>query len=377
MTQRSSWEDEMTLDMTDLKRLRNEYEALLTQLFEREDEKTLFRISELSKELVMSRLGPDVLLDVHSTCLKKVTEGLDPAIAAPKNVFANEILLNGMVYYAMSFYSFVDMLEAEKKNLEHEVAEHKRAEEEVRRLNEELQVVNADLADLNQGMETMVAERTMSLMALTVADKVRNPAAIIGWTCRKIRERLDIPEKIKEALKDIIDESVKLECIVKDFETLLKSRQSIFRHEDINEIIMAALPIVKKRMEVKGIVLSKQLEEQPLRINVQRNLLRVALLHLLKNAIEATSEGGKITIATSRTNDYVTITISDAGTGIPEEYIDKIFDPFFSTKTGRFGMGLPLVKEIIQEHLGEIKVESEVGKGTTFRLIFPIRWLKR
>jgi signal transduction histidine kinase len=282
-----------------------------------------------------------------------------------------------MVYYAMSFYSFVDMLEAEKKNLEHEVAEHKRAEEEVRRLNEELQVVNADLADLNQGMETMVAERTMSLMALTVADKVRNPAAIIGWTCRKIRERLDIPEKIKEALKDIIDESVKLECIVKDFETLLRSRQSIFRHEDINEIIMAALPIVKKRMEVKGIVLSKQLEEQPLRINVQRNLLRVALLHLLRNAIEATSEGGKITIATSRTNDYVTITISDAGTGIPEEYIDKIFDPFFSTKTGRFGMGLPLVKEIIQEHLGEIKVESEVGKGTTFRLIFPIRWLKR
>lgn len=65
-----------------------------------------------------------------------------------------------------------------------------------------------------------------------------------------------------------------------------------------------------------------------------------------------------------------------SGHGIPEDVIDKIFEPFFSTKKYGFGMGLPLVKQIVSEHLGEIKVESELGKGTTFRLLFPFRWTK-
>jgi signal transduction histidine kinase len=63
--------------------------------------------------------------------------------------------------------------------------------------------------------------------------------------------------------------------------------------------------------------------------------------------------------------------------GISEEYIGRIFDPFFSTKLYRFGMGLSLVRQIVSEHLGEIKVQSEVGKGTTFTMIFPVRWIEK
>jgi len=253
----------------------------------------------------------------------------------------------------------------------------KQREEALQKAHDELQLTNSDLAELNQEIETIVAERTMSLMALTVADSVRNPAAVIGWTCRKVCERADFPEKMRELMRDIIDQSEKLERIVKNFETLLRSRQSVFRYEDVNEIVKSAISLEEKKIADKGIALSSRLIDQPLRINARRNLLRVALLHLLKNAVEATSEGGRITVETSGPNDLIGITISDTGTGIPREDIDKIFDPFFSTKKRRFGMGLPLVKQIAEEHLGKISVESEVGKGTTFNLIFPIRWTEK
>jgi signal transduction histidine kinase len=206
---------------------------------------------------------------------------------------------------------------------------------------------------------------------------VRNPAAVIGWTCKRILEKEKVPEKLGENLKDVIDESEKLESIVKDFEALLKSKQSMFRHEDINEIVKGVVSIVEKEADEKNIKLSVNLADHPLKINTQKNLLRAAIFHIIRNAIEATPEGGIITVTTSGNNEYVTLAISDTGAGIPEEDIGRIFDPFFSTKLFRFGMGLPLVKQIISEHLGEIEVESGHGKGTTFKLSFPVRWIEK
>ncbi len=235
--------------------------------------------------------------------------------------------------------------------------------------------INTDLSDMNQQLETLVAERTMSLMALTVADKVRNPASVIAWTCKRLLKKKDIPDELYESIQDIISESEKLETIVKDFEVLLKSRQSLFRFEDINEIVKAVLPIVEKEAAEKGLRISVNLWKQPLKVNVQKNLLRVAILHTLRNAIDATAEGGGITIATSGDRESVSITVSDTGTGISEADLERVFDPFFSTKRFKYGMGLPLVRQIVSEHLGEIKVESELGKGTTLKMIFPVRWM--
>jgi signal transduction histidine kinase len=240
-----------------------------------------------------------------------------------------------------------------------------------------IEAVNADLTELNQELETMVAERTMSLMALTVADRVRNPAAVIRWTCKRILEKEKVPEKLGENLKDVIDESEKLESIVKDFETLLKSKQSMFRYEDINEIVRSVISIVKKEAAEKNVNLSVNLVDYPLKINAQKNLLRAAIFHIIRNAIEATPREGIITITTATENEKVILIVSDTGSGIPEKDIERIFDPFFSTKPFRFGMGLPLVKQIISEHLGDIKVESKLGKGTTIKLIFPVRWIEK
>lgn len=240
-----------------------------------------------------------------------------------------------------------------------------------------IESINTDLTELNQELETLVAERTMSLMALTVADKVRNPAAVIGWSCKRMLQKEKFPEKIQEDLSSIIDECNRLESIVRDFELLLKSKQSMFKYEDLNDIVRNIIPVIEKEAKGKHLNISFNLSEQPLRINAQKNLLKIAIFHIIRNAIEATPEGGSISISSSGDAEKIILSISDTGVGIPEEDLQKIFDPFYSTKLYRFGMGLPLVKQIVSEHLGQIEVKSVLNKGTTFRLIFPVRWMEK
>lgn len=233
------------------------------------------------------------------------------------------------------------------------------------------------LEEFNLELETMVSERTMSLMALTVADRVRNPASTIGQICRRIMEKEPLSSGLRASVQNIAEETEKLEKIVSDFQNIFKSRQSHFTYEDINAIIKNSILIAQKEADEKGVSLMASLSEQPLKINAQRNLLGVAVSQLLRNAIEATSEGGNVQVFTMGNMEQVVVTVSDTGHGIPQENIEKIFNPFFSTRERRFGMGLALVKQIIMEHLGAITVESSAGKGTTFRMVFPVRWLDK
>jgi signal transduction histidine kinase len=246
----------------------------------------------------------------------------------------------------------------------------------VRILNDKKKIenINSEMTELNQELEEIVAERTMGLMALTVADKVRNPASVIGLVCRRVLKNKKQDESLSEELQDVIQECEKLQNVVGDFENLLKTRRSQFTYENLNDIVREVVPVIAEEAENKGVLISVHLFDKPLKMNIQKSLLRVAIFHVLRNAIDATPEGGLIRIATTIHDDYVVLTISDSGPGIHAEDIEIIFDIFYSTKRKGFGMGLPLVKQIVTEHLGEVRVESEVGKGTTFKMIFPSRW---
>jgi len=246
----------------------------------------------------------------------------------------------------------------------------------VRILNDKTKIenINSEMTELNQELEDIVAERTMGLMALTVADKIRNPAAVIGLVCRRVLKNKKQDESLSGELLDVIQECEKLQNVVGDFENLLKTRRSQFTYENLNDIAREVVQVIAEEAENKGVLMSVHLFDKPLKMNIQKSLLRVAIFHVLRNAIDATPEGGLIRLTTSIQDDCVILTISDSGPGIHAEDIEIIFDIFYSTKSKGFGMGLPLVKQIVTEHLGEVRVESEVGKGTTFKMIFPSRW---
>jgi len=239
---------------------------------------------------------------------------------------------------------------------------------------QQIEDINAALTSLNRELETLVAERTMALMGLTVADKIRNPVFLITCACRRILDKEKITPKVKEYIGEMIDECQKLESIVGDFESIFKSRKGLFKYEDISDVVREIVSVMGKEAANKGLAMPVNLPDSPLKINMQKNLLKTALFHIIRNAIEATPGGGSVKIYAAEEGDHILLMISDTGVGIDKEHLDKIFDPFFSTKKYGFGMGLPLVKQIVLEHFGQISVESEKGKGTVFRISFPIRW---
>jgi PAS domain S-box-containing protein len=259
-------------------------------------------------------------------------------------------------------------------SVQRDITERKKAEEEKERLMKEIELINADLTELNQELETIGAERTMSLMALTVADRIRNPAAMIGGRSRRMLQKEELTESFKSGLTEIIEGAEKLDKIVKDFEAFLKHRQLKFKNEDLNKIIESVVSISEKEAAFKGVGMVVNISKDALRINMQKDLLRVAIFHIMKNAVEATSSGGTVTVKTYKEDDSVVFMVSDTGYGIPDEEVEYVFKPFFSTKEQGFGMGLPLVKQIVTEHLGELVVKSKPGKGSTFKISFPVRW---
>jgi two-component system sensor kinase FixL len=243
-----------------------------------------------------------------------------------------------------------------------------------RKLAEKEKEYKGMLERFNQELETLVAERTMSLMALRLADRVRTPASIIGLLGKKVLDKGDVSGRTREAAATIVGEAEKLDVIVREFQSLIKKKKSVFSYEDVNEIIRSVLEIIEQEAAAKHVLLRVALAQRPLKINAQKDLLKMAIFNILRNAVESSGEGCCITVETSGDNDHIYLSVSDTGHGIPRDVLEKIFDPFYSAEIYRFGMGLPLIKQIVSEHLGEIQVESETGKGTTFRITFPIRW---
>jgi two-component system, sporulation sensor kinase E len=100
--------------------------------------------------------------------------------------------------------------------------------------------------------------------------------------------------------------------------------------------------------------------------------IKQALLNLIKNAMAAMSGGGRLGIETARNGDEVEVRVSDTGTGIPAEIMEKIFEPYFTTKPFGTGLGLTIVFKIVKEHFGDIAVASREGEGTTFTITLPV-----
>ncbi|KAF0179868.1 MAG: integral membrane sensor signal transduction histidine kinase [Nitrospirae bacterium] len=238
-----------------------------------------------------------------------------------------------------------------------------------------IEEVSADIMNLNQEMGELGAERTFALLGLRIADNIRNPVSIIGCVSHRMLKREDIPVNQRENLEDVLDACRKLEKIVADFESIIKNRPRMFRYEDVNEVVHSIVEAMRPEAEQRGITLIADLSHEPAKINLQRSLFRVGLFYLMRNAINATSAGGSITVQTFVSGELVTVRISDTGCGISQEMLQRLFDPLYSQSGGeRLRMAMPLVRQIVTEHLGEIIVNSEPGKGTTFDIIFPVKW---
>jgi len=241
----------------------------------------------------------------------------------------------------------------------------------------ELESVSREILNLNRDLETLVMERTMAEMALGVADGIRNPICVIGGFSNLLLRRLTPEDPSREWLRAIAEETKRMEQMVEKFEALAKEREYFFSQEDLNLIVQDVLTILAPEAEAKNLSLKAKLWPQPLIGKLSKHLLRVALSHLLRNAIEATPPGGQIEVVTSLTDDQAHLEIRDTGKGMPAEVVEKVFVPFYTTKIGGTGLGLVFVRQIIEEHRGDINITSQPGQGTTVSINLPQRFTER
>jgi signal transduction histidine kinase len=211
-------------------------------------------------------------------------------------------------------------------------------------------------------------------MALGIAHGIRNPLFVIGGLSHRLTKKADDAKATREHAQAIAKEARRIEELVERFETLPLKQASFFTQEDLNHLVQSILDLLHPEFEANEIHLLTDLSIDPLVLRMDKQMLRVALSHLLRNALEASLPGGTVLVRTSLEHDAAMLTIKDTGRGMAPEVVNKIFIPFYTTKIGGTGLGMVLVHQIVDEHRATIHLESELGKGTSVTIKLPLRF---
>ncbi|MEW6549866.1 MAG: ATP-binding protein [Spirochaetota bacterium] len=223
--------------------------------------------------------------------------------------------------------------------------------------------------------------RAESLAALTtlaagVAHEINNPLGSISIRIQLLEKMIrgessDSPGMIKH-LGVVKEEIERLKQIVVDFLFAVRPMDIQLLKDDPRSAVEEIAELVQPEAERKGITLRHYAGKDIPRILMDKRHLKQALLNLVQNAMAAMPEGGTLGISTEYAQDEVRIAVSDTGTGIPEELLTKIFEPYFTTKKNGTGLGLTITFKIIKEHSGDISLESKEGRGSTFTIHLPV-----
>ena len=209
-----------------------------------------------------------------------------------------------------------------------------------------------------------------------LAHEIKNPLSIIKVSLKLISESLaGGDEKTAPAARKIEivrKETDRVEQILEDFLCYIKKAEFHFAPVNINKIVAESIDFFSPKAFSQSVNIRSSLSEQSLICTADGDMLKQVLLNLLINAQQAMLNGGDIMIRTQRNAKKAVVIVSDTGRGIEPKKLDRIFDAYYSTKPGGSGLGLPTSKKIIDAHKGSIKVDSAVGKGTSFTIQLPL-----
>jgi signal transduction histidine kinase len=212
-------------------------------------------------------------------------------------------------------------------------------------------------------------------MAGYLSHEIRNPVVAIGGLVRYVYEEIDKPErleKVKKRLKTIMNETGRLEKLLQETLDFVRLDKLTLQYENINKITEEICDLMERELEERGIKIIRYLASD-FYLQMDRDRMKQVLSNLIHNAAEAMSQGGEIKIKTQKEKQFVKVEMIDNGPGIPPEIREKVFAPFFTTKSQGSGLGLSVVKHIVEQHGGYVEIESEGDKGTSVSVYLPIR----
>jgi len=208
-----------------------------------------------------------------------------------------------------------------------------------------------------------------------IAHEINNPLNNISLTAEVLLEdlpNLDCSERL-DMVRDVLVQADRAREVVHHLLEFSRARKTnTVGKIDLVKLVEDSIALVKNQFRLGGIVWRFEHPEDPVTISGNFNQLQQVLVNMMLNAVQAMAPGGRLKLAVTGGEKEAIIEVSDTGAGIPVKVLDHIFDPFFTTKNEGTGLGLSLSYAIIKDHHGEIDVESEEGKGTTFRIRLPL-----
>jgi len=242
-----------------------------------------------------------------------------------------------------------------------DITERKQAEEREKQLQQELYLSSrlASIGELSAG----------------VAHEINNPlTGILGFSQRLLRKSTD--EKVKQDLERIHNEALRAAKVVENLLAFARQTKPMREHLDINDIVQKTLELRAYELKTGNIKVALDLAPSLPKIIVDSHQMQEVFLNIILNAEQTMTEasrGGKLTIKTQETKGYIRISFGDDGPGIAAEHLDKLFDPFFTTRgeNGGTGLGLSVCHGIVVEHGGKMIARSKPGRGATFFVELP------
>jgi len=238
-------------------------------------------------------------------------------------------------------------------------------------------VVIIDLSELVELKERLRrADRMSSLgnMATKVAHEIRNPLGSVKGLGQLALESLEEGSETYQYLDRIVREVDRLSSIVEELLDYSQRRPLTLESVQVNDLVKEGLEMTRFRLGESGPTILQELDLDLKPIRMDRNRLLQAFHNIVVNALQAIGTDGAVTVATYKEaragGDRVVIEIADNGPGIPSDVMEHIFDPFYTTKENGSGLGLSIAHTIVNEHQGQLEVDSKPGQGTTFRIVF-------
>jgi PAS domain S-box-containing protein len=243
--------------------------------------------------------------------------------------------------------------------------------------------------------EAIESERVqaLTLLAASVAHEIGNPLnalhihlQLMERELKKIRAeerqmgkkntltslRQEFSGKLEQYLEVCKGEITRLDYIVTQFLQAIRPAPLQLKLASLNEVVDKTLDLLRPEIENRGLEVKFKPGRQLTSTPIDTIQMQQVLVNLVKNAMQAMSRGGALTLQTGESSDGVWVSIADTGGGISQEQIARIFEPFYTTKKKGTGLGLMIVQRIVRAHGGKIEVESHVGQGTTFRIWLPL-----
>jgi len=233
--------------------------------------------------------------------------------------------------------------------------------------------IRSDITERKRQEEELAEQRALARlgeMAAIVAHEVKNPLAGIGGAIQVIGDRLPVDSPDRPIIEEILGRLRALHALIQDLLVFARPKAPRFEVVEVRSLVEDTAALLLKDPEMKSIDVG--IEGGPEHAKADRELLRGALQNLLLNAAQAMGRRGAIRVSISRRDGFCSISIRDAGPGIPADVLEKIFVPFFTTKSRGTGLGLPVARRVAESHGGTLEIETHAEGGTAATLRVPI-----